>query len=101
MTNEDDPTPSPDESAHDVDALFAELAASMPELAAIDGPDSGLVDVVVVIPDPAGGPPTARLTIGVPAGLAPVLQREFAPDRIVAMMSAVSAMVAQARPPEE
>ena len=101
MTNEDDPTPSPDESAHDVDSMFAELAASMPELATIDGEESGPVDVVVVIPDPAGGPPTARLTIGVPADLAPVLRREFAPDRIVAMMSAVSAMVAQTRPPEE
>lgn len=95
MTNVNHPPTPADEPAEDVDATFAALAASMPELAAISGPEPALVDVVVVIPDPTGRGPAARVTIGVPAAFAPAVQREFAPDRIAAMMNAVNAIVAE------
>lgn len=101
MTNEHHPSAHSDEPSDDVDAMFAELAASMPELAALDEPDFGVADVVISIPDPTGRCPAAQMTIGVPADLAPVIRREFAPDRIAAMMDAVSAMMAQRLPLDE
>ena len=73
MTNEHHPPAHSDEPSDDVDATFAELAASIPELAALR----------------------------VPADLAPLIRREFAPDRITAMTDAVSAMIAQRLPLDE
>jgi hypothetical protein len=83
----------------DTDEVFADLVASLPELAAIEPPVVGdAVDVVRIdIPHPSGGTPM-RLAVEVPSEIAPMIRGEFSPDRIEAFMRALTAMTDPPQP---
>ncbi|MFW2381907.1 MAG: hypothetical protein ACN4GZ_09130 [Acidimicrobiales bacterium] len=98
MTKPNDPT-GPGRSEN-IDAQFAALVSSLPDLASIEpaGRDEDLEMVEILLPHPGGTEPPMRLVLGVPAEIAPTLRAEFSPKRVEAMMQAVEALAALASP---
>jgi len=102
MTTPSQPnTPKP--GGEDVDRAFAELISSMPELAAMASSqtDAALEDVAISIPNPVGAGQPLQLVVQVPAEIAPALRAEFSPDRVAAMLQAITAMATLSMPPPQ
>ena len=101
MTSHSDPNPS-ESSQPDVDALFAELTSSMPDLASIEEATTNdrLELVEVVVPHPLGTGAPMRLAIEVPPEIAPAVRAEFSPERVAAMTQAINALVSLSLPPQ-
>ncbi len=100
MTTPSDPN-RPNRPESDVDAVFADLVSSMPDLASIDastGPD-GSEAVEIVVPHPHGTEEPLRLVLEVPPEVAPMVRAEFSPDRVAAMAQAISALAELSVPP--
>jgi hypothetical protein len=102
MTTPDDSNrPDPGRRHPDVDAVFADLVSSMPDLASIDPPvrddDLEVVELVFPLPDGSGEP--MRLVLAVPPQVAASIRAEFGPDRVAAMLQAIEALATLSDPP--
>ena len=90
-----DERPAPD----DTDVVFADLVASMPDLAALEPPvvDDAIDVVRIEIPHPTGGA-SMNLSVEVPSEIAPMIRDEFSPVRIEAFMRALTALTDPPQP---
>ena len=101
------PTPNqpnaPEPGDRDVEATFNELISSMPELSTLTPDEVGdaLEEVAIVIPNPGNAGQPLQLVVQVPAEIAPALRAEFSPDRIAAMVQAITAMASLTMPPPQ
>ncbi len=91
-----------DHESADINDAFADLVSSMPDLAALNPDDTpSPVEIVeIAVPDPNGSGESARITLEVPAGIAPLLRAEFSPERIAAMTQAITAMTTLMNSPD-
>lgn len=92
-------TPDHHHSHDETDAVFADLVASMPELAALEpSVVDGATDVVrIEIPHPAGGA-SLNVSVEVPSEIAPMIRDEFSPARIEAFVQALTALTDPPQP---
>lgn len=98
-TNDHHHSPDDRRAPDETDAVFADLVASMPELAALEPPAvDGAIDVVhIEIPHPAGGA-SLNFSVEVPSEFAPMIRDEFSPDRIEAFVQALTALTDPPQP---
>jgi len=102
MTNPNQPN-APEPGDRDVEARFDDLISSMPELSALTRYEVGdaLEAVTIVVPNPGNAGHPLQLVMQVPAEIAPALRAEFSPDRIAAMVQAITAVASLTMPPPQ